>query len=136
MRTRNSRQTRICIHHRMPELYNYTSILEKKAYPSHRKRRRNPLWPTKLSLLLSFVFFTATALAQPTELFISEYIEGSSNNKAIEIYNGTGSSIDLAAGNYQLLFFFNGNTSPNNTISLSGTVAHGSVGGGITIKEK
>ncbi len=26
----------------------------------------------------------------PTELFISEYVEGSSNNKALEIYNGTG----------------------------------------------
>ena len=28
--------------------------------------------------------------AAPTELFISEYIEGTSNNKAIEIFNGTG----------------------------------------------
>ncbi|WP_372795278.1 endonuclease, partial [Lutibacter sp.] len=31
-----------------------------------------------------------------TELFISEYIEGSSNNKAIEIANITGSAIDLS----------------------------------------
>jgi len=30
-------------------------------------------------------------------LIISEYIEGSSYNKAIEIYNGTGSSVDLSA---------------------------------------
>ncbi|NCD23647.1 MAG: hypothetical protein EOL90_12025, partial [Spartobacteria bacterium] len=30
-----------------------------------------------------------------SDLFISEYIEGSSNNKAIEIFNGTGSSVDL-----------------------------------------
>lgn len=29
------------------------------------------------------------------ELFISEYIEGGSNNKAIEIYNGTGVPVDL-----------------------------------------
>ncbi|MEM7515244.1 MAG: lamin tail domain-containing protein, partial [Bacteroidota bacterium] len=85
------------------------------------------MWPTKWSLLLSFVFYAATALAQPTELFISEYIEGSSNNKAIEIFNGTGSSIDLAAGNYELLFFFNGNTTATTTISLSGTVADGDV---------
>ncbi len=28
-------------------------------------------------------------------VFISEYIEGSSNNKAIEIYNGTGADLDL-----------------------------------------
>lgn len=33
------------------------------------------------------------AMAQ--DVFISEYIEGSSNNKAIEIYNGTGAAIDL-----------------------------------------
>ena len=30
-----------------------------------------------------------------TELFFSEYIEGSSNNKALEIYNGTGAAVDL-----------------------------------------
>jgi hypothetical protein len=29
-------------------------------------------------------------------LIISEYVEGSSNNKAIEIYNGTGAAINLA----------------------------------------
>ena len=32
-----------------------------------------------------------------TDLIISEYIEGSSNNKALEFYNGTGTPIDLAA---------------------------------------
>ena len=42
----------------------------------------------------------APASAAPTELFFSEYIEGSSNNKAVEIYNGTGAPIDLAAGGY------------------------------------
>ncbi len=30
------------------------------------------------------------AAAAPTELFFSEYVEGSSNNKALEVYNGTG----------------------------------------------
>jgi len=32
----------------------------------------------------------------PPDVFFSEYIEGSSNNKAIEIYNGTGGTIDLS----------------------------------------
>ena len=32
-----------------------------------------------------FSLYAVPATAQPTELFISEYIEGSSNNKAIEI---------------------------------------------------
>lgn len=31
-----------------------------------------------------------------TDLFISKYVEGSSNNKAIEIFNGTGVSVDLS----------------------------------------
>jgi predicted extracellular nuclease len=62
-----------------------------------------------------------------TELFISEYIEGSSNNKAIEIYNGTGTPVDLAAGDYNVQMFFNGNPSATLTVSLTGTVASGDV---------
>lgn len=61
-----------------------------------------------------------------TELYISEYVEGSSNNKAIEIFNPTGAAIDLAAGNYVLGRYSNGGTSPSN-ITLSGTVAAGDV---------
>src|SRR5690606_35232262 len=30
-----------------------------------------------------------------TDLFFSEYIEGSSNNKALEIFNGTGRDVNL-----------------------------------------
>ena len=33
----------------------------------------------------------------PTDLFISEYVEGSSNNKYIEIFNGTGETVNLDA---------------------------------------
>jgi len=38
------------------------------------------------SFLLGFASPVGTATA---ELFFSEYIEGSSNNKALEIYNGS-----------------------------------------------
>src|SRR5687767_13467382 len=62
------------------------------------------------------------ASAAPTDLFISEYVEGSSNNKAIELFNGTGSAIDLTAGGYQLQLHFNGSTTPTN-LPLTGTVA-------------
>ncbi|QQS28823.1 MAG: HYR domain-containing protein [Sphingobacteriales bacterium] len=58
------------------------------------------------------------------DLFISEYIEGSSNNKCIEIYNGTGVSVNLST--YTLRVYSNGNLSPTN-ISLTGTIAHGQV---------
>jgi predicted extracellular nuclease/endonuclease I len=58
----------------------------------------------------------------PINLFISEYIEGSSNNKAIEIYNNSAQSVDLTTANVVLARFSNGGTSPSN-ISLTGTIA-------------
>ena len=75
------------------------------------------------------IFATSGSLvaSAPTDVFFSEYIEGSSNNKALEIYNGTGSSIDLAAGSYSVKMYFNGNPSPGLTINLTGTVADGDV---------
>jgi predicted extracellular nuclease len=63
----------------------------------------------------------------PTDLFFSEYIEGSSNNKALEIYNGTGVAVDLAAGGYSVQMFFNGNPAAGLTFNLTGTVANGDV---------
>jgi hypothetical protein len=48
-----------------------------------------------LTLLLTFtVVFVSSA--QVTELFISKYAEGSSNNKFLEIYNGTDATISLS----------------------------------------
>ena len=53
------------------------------------------------------------AIATTSDLFISEYVEGSSNNKALELYNGTGSAIDLAADHYLVEMYFNGESIPN-----------------------
>ena len=63
------------------------------------------------------------AQAAPTELFFSEYIEGSSNNKALEIYNGTAAPVNLATDGYNVQMFFNGSASAGLTINLTGTVA-------------
>jgi len=63
-------------------------------------------------------------LAQPTDLFISEYVEGSSFNKALEMYNGTSAAIDLTAGQYILEFYFNGATT-SSSLALTGTVLAG-----------
>jgi hypothetical protein len=68
-----------------------------------------------------------SASAAPTELFISEYVEGSSNNKAIEVFNGTGAPVDLAAGGYNVQMYFNGSATAGLTINLIGTVADGDV---------
>ncbi len=61
----------------------------------------------------------------PTELFFSEYIEGSSNNKALEIYNGTGVDVDLS--DYKVELYTNGKTTIENQVTLSGTLATGDV---------
>jgi len=45
------------------------------------------------------------------ELYFSEYIEGGSNNKAIELYNPTSAAISLSG--YEVRLFSNGNTSGN-----------------------
>lgn len=58
------------------------------------------------------------------ELFISEYVEGSSLNKCVEIYNGTGAAVDLGAQGYSINITFNGGTSTL-SIPLSGVVANG-----------
>ncbi|MDG1238337.1 MAG: lamin tail domain-containing protein, partial [Flavobacteriales bacterium] len=47
------------------------------------------------TLILSILTFSLGINAQITELFFSEYAEGSSNNKYLEIYNGTSSTISL-----------------------------------------
>ena len=59
------------------------------------------------------------------ELFFSEYVEGSSNNKALEIYNPTASAIDLSL--YTVRLYANGAATPTNSQALSGTLASGAV---------
>ena len=59
------------------------------------------------------------------ELFISEYVEGSGNNKAIEIANPTNTNIDLAG--YSIKRQTNGSGEWQNKLSLSGTITNGDV---------
>jgi hypothetical protein len=59
-----------------------------------------------------------------SDLFISEYYEGASNNKAIEIFNGTSAPINLT--DYKIKINANGGTSWGTAITLgSGTLAVG-----------
>ncbi len=58
-------------------------------------------------------------------LYFSEYLEGSANNKALEIYNPTGAAVDLSA--YSVKAFNNGAVSPTNTQPLAGILAAGDV---------
>ena len=57
-------------------------------------------------------------------LFFSEYLEGLQNNKYIEIYNPTCGDFDMSTVEVWLLSNGGDWNSPNNRISLSGTLAH------------
>jgi len=59
------------------------------------------------------------------DLFISEYVEGSSSNKYIEIFNGTGAEVDLS--DYKLELYANGAATASPSVTLSGTLANGAV---------
>ena len=76
------------------------------------------------TLIFVSVFALGTTYAQNcSELFISEYIEGSGSDKALEIYNPTGSAIDLTG--YRLERFSNGESTSaaSGVLDLSGTIA-------------
>ena len=77
-----------------------------------------------LALMLS-ALPAQLAGAATSELFFSEYIEGSSFNKAVEIYNGTGATVDLSS--YSLELYSNGSATVSKSLSLSGTLANGDV---------
>lgn len=70
---------------------------------------------------ITTVNITAGSTGAATDLFISEYIEGSGDNKAIEIANFTGATINLA--DYTLQISFNGGGSWSNSYNLTGTIA-------------
>ncbi len=63
-----------------------------------------------------------TSTGTRSDLYLSEYIEGSSNNKALEIKNETGSSISLSS--YAIKKQTNGAGSWSSGLSLSGTLAN------------
>ncbi len=86
----------------------------------------------RIHSFLGALAIVALALPASAELYFSEYVEGSSNNKALEIYNPDNTPVDL--GSYQVQLFFNGSSSAGLSINLSGTIpaqgvfvlAHGS----------
>ena len=77
---------------------------------------------------LMLLGFIALSFGQAADLFFSEYVEGASNNKAIEIYNGTGAAVDMSQ--YTIKLASNGNewsatnilTPPAGTMLANGDV--------------
>lgn len=76
---------------------------------------------TPLALVIASLSAPASA-----NLIISEYVEGSSNNKAVELYNTSDSELSLTG--YTISLYSNGNgdlAKPNNTLDLTGSLAAG-----------
>ena len=72
----------------------------------------------RLAALLAFILLDESnlATAEFTTLFFFKMLEGTSDNKALAICNPTLEMIEL--DDYQVEFYFNGNTSPGTTIGL------------------
>lgn len=96
----------------------------------------NFLSKQRLSLLMVvvmiFTSFTGLNLKSyatdfATDLFISEYVEGTSNNKALEIYNGTGEDVNLSGYTVKIASYNTSHvfSSTGAAIVMSGTLKHG-----------
>ena len=73
-----------------------------------------------LFTILIILFTSHFIQAQCSDIFISEYVEGTWNNKALELYNPTENSIDLSA--YTIARYKNGSQSASAPLQLSGTI--------------
>lgn len=78
---------------------------------------RHGLLATSVAALL------AGAGAAQADLMISEYVEGSGNNKALEFLNTSDSTVDLSAWEVQI--YYNGSSTAGLTINLEGSVSPG-----------
>ncbi|MBI1182875.1 T9SS type A sorting domain-containing protein [bacterium] len=76
-------------------------------------------------MLMTLSGLAAYAQSDCSDLYFSEYIEGGGYNKAVEIYNPTGSTIDLS--NYAVGVFMNGASTPASICYLKGMLKSGDV---------
>jgi len=76
----------------------------------------------KKALLFASLTVAGFSFGQCTEVFISEYVEGSGNDKALELYNPTANAIDLTG--YRVERFSNGQStsSSGGVTNLTGTI--------------
>lgn len=92
-----------------------------------------------LLFIAAILSFGAVKAQNCSELFISEYVEGWSNNKALEIYNPTANTIDLSQ--YIVVRYNNGSTSNTSgatasiAVQLTGSIAPYDVHVGVLDKQ-
>jgi hypothetical protein len=81
---------------------------------------------TAVATFLGVLFVPAGLLhAESADLFITEYVEGSGTNQAIEIYNPTDVTVSLSASGYMLAFYLDGSTMIGGGVPLIGVVPPG-----------
>lgn len=102
--------------------YNVTGLLANTSYSFSVKAKDAAGNKSASSNSLS-VTTNANATASRTDLYLSEYVEGSSNNKALEIKNETGVSISLST--YSIRKQSNGAGAWGAGLTLTGTLANG-----------
>ncbi|MBK7958424.1 MAG: lamin tail domain-containing protein [Bacteroidetes bacterium] len=77
----------------------------------------------KLLVFLASIISLFTSYSQCDNIFFSEYVEGSSNNRAIELYNPTPNPINLAGYRITMKGFNNAGTANSVFFNLNGTIA-------------
>jgi len=83
-----------------------TQLTKNKNILQYISRKFNNKNMKKILLTISAALALNGAMAQCIELFISEYVEGTNNNKALEVYNASDSPVSLA--NYRIVRWDNG----------------------------
>ncbi|QOR47970.1 ExeM/NucH family extracellular endonuclease [Trueperella pecoris] len=89
-------------------------------------KRRTSLIAAFAASVLAIPLATVPAYAAPEvakDLIFSEYVEGSSSNKYLEIYNGTAGAIDLSA--YSIELYTNGKTTAGKSQALESSLPAG-----------
>lgn len=110
--------------------YNFNSSIFVRFNPTSAGTFNGEILHDTADATQDAVLLSGTATPQAgmaVDLFFSEYIEGSSSNKALEIFNGTGGAVDLS--NYKVELYANGSTTAGNTLTFTaGTMlAHNDV---------
>lgn len=103
--------------------YNVTGLTAATAY-SFSVKAKDAAGNISVASNTLNVTTSASAGSTASDLLFSEYIEGSSNNKALEISNATGNNVNMAI--YTLKKQVNGSGSWSTGLSLTGTLNNGS----------
>ena len=86
------------------------------------KHKNSDIYEINFIFYFNIILFSLIA-QDCSELFFSEYVEGSSNNKALEIFNPTNQSVDLS--NYSIGRYNNGSSTISDEMTLSGILLPG-----------